>query len=482
MAQSHGPPGPPGCEVQAVAGKGLGLFVQSSHQQGAQVFRDQPLFVVQHSGNRRVAATCARCGAFLGPLQVQLERIFSEARFEPVLAALRQSGVAQRWECELVAQQPQLGGRSPVPCSHGCGELYCSTACRDAHYSHSHNLLCAGLVESEEHPLIKFKYLAIENADTLLLVAQVFAHLVNRAKAMGGGADVTRSLMQELLAFCHAPLKEACRPPPGRAKDAEFVAHCDQLVAEAATLLKGAFDIHAPQESAALFEAGPAFLSEVLGLFEYNNIDVEVASPLAAYFQSRAQALAAASSQGNSEALQELQLLEGMLREKEWVMRCVWGEETTGIFDDGASDDDDCEDASMCEDDEDDLDDGAVNAAAESAMKKARAHVDSLSMQDLVNSKWPAMHGTGLFVSVARINHSCAPNLKVDFPDNSCCLRAVALHPLSAGTELSISYIRTELDVTERRRQLSEYGFACNCERCVAEDSGSSRKTAKRLK
>mmetsp|Transcript_64896 Transcript_64896/g.120763 ORF Transcript_64896/g.120763 Transcript_64896/m.120763 type:complete len:482 (-) Transcript_64896:9-1454(-) len=478
--QPPGPPGPPGCTICPVPGKGLGLFTQSCHQEGVQVFRDEPLFVVQHSGNRRVAANCARCCAFLGPVQPQLERIFSEARFEQLLGVLRQSGLMQQWEAALIGQEPQFGGKAAVPCSKGCGELYCSTACRDAHYMHSHNLLCAGLVETEDHPLIKFKYLAIENTDTLLLAAQVFAHLVNRAKAVGGGADTTRALLQELFAFCHAPLKEASRPPPGRAKDVEFALHCDRLVGEAAELLKAAFDLHSPSEAAALFEHGPLYLSELLGLFEYNNIDVEVASPLGSYFQSRAQMLGMAVAQGSADAQQELQLLEALLREKEWVMRCVWGEETTGIFDDGL--DEEGDDIAMSEDEEDDLDEGAISAAAEAAMAKARQYVDGLSMNQLLQTRWPAMHGTALFVSVARINHSCAPNLKVDFPDNSCRLRATALQPLSSGAELCISYIHSELPVQERRRQLAEYGFACNCERCIAEDSGNSRRTAKRLK
>mmetsp|Transcript_22088 Transcript_22088/g.50501 ORF Transcript_22088/g.50501 Transcript_22088/m.50501 type:complete len:478 (-) Transcript_22088:22-1455(-) len=474
--QPPGLPGPPGCTICPVAGKGFGLFTQNIHQQGVQVFRDEPLFVVQHSGNRRVAANCARCCAFLGPLQVQLERIFSEARFEQLLGVLRQSGLVQQWEAAMIGQEPQRG-KTPVPCAKGCGELYCSTACRDAHYMHSHNLLCAGLVDSEDHPLIKYKYLAIENTDTLLLAAQVFAHLVNRAKALGGGADTTRALLQELFAFCHAPLKEASRPPPDRPKDVEFAMHCDRLVAEAAQLLKAAFDLHSPAEAAALFEHGPAYLSELLGLFEYNNIDVEVASPLGSYFQNRAQML---GMQGSADAQQELHMLEAVLREKEWVMRCVWGEETTGIFDDGLGEEEN--DAEMGEDEEDDLDDGAISAAAEAAMAKARQYVDGLSMNQLLQARWPSMHGTGLFVSVARINHSCAPNLKVDFPDNSCCLRATALQPLASGAELCISYIRNELPVQERRRQLAEYGFACNCERCMAEDSGDSRRTAKRLK
>merc|ERR1712232_899005 len=149
--------------------------------------------------------------------------------------------------------------------TQGCGELYCSEHCRDAHFRHSHNLLCVGPISNEDHPLIRFKYHALEHADTLMLAAQVMAFLVNRAQAAGGGPDVMRGLMMELLGFCHAPFRDACRAPPGRGKDVEFLHHTDTLISEAASLLKAAFDARAPAESAALFEAGPAFLSELLG-------------------------------------------------------------------------------------------------------------------------------------------------------------------------------------------------------------------------
>merc|ERR1719359_2102878 len=178
-----------------------------------------------------------------------------------------------------------------VRCSQGCGEVYCSEACRAAHFGRCHNLLCVGPVESEDHPLIRFKYHAIEHADSLLLTAQVLACLINRARACGGGAAVTQGLMSELLGFCHAPFREACRPPPDRPKDAEFLAYTDGLINEAASQLKAAFDMHAPVEAAALFAAGPAFFAEVMGLFEYNNIDVEVTSPFGPFFAAKGRAL-----------------------------------------------------------------------------------------------------------------------------------------------------------------------------------------------
>ena len=44
-------------------------------------------------------------------------------------------------------------------------------ACRDAHFQQCHNLLCVGPLRAED-PLLRFKYHALEHADTLLLAAQ----------------------------------------------------------------------------------------------------------------------------------------------------------------------------------------------------------------------------------------------------------------------------------------------------------------------
>jgi len=254
-----------------------------------------------------------------------LEVLFGEARFAPVLSSV--ADLVQRWDAELG------GGNAVVRCKQGCGEIYCSEACRDAHFSHSHNLLCTGPVDREDHPLLRFKYHALEHADTLLLAAQVMSHLINRAMASGGGAAVIQGIMAEMLGFCHAPFREACRAPPGRDKDTEFLAHTDAVVNEAARLLHEALSIHAPIESATLFANGAGFFSEVLGLFEYNNIDIEVESPIGPFLLRQAQALVGASAT-NPQAAAHLTVLERLLKEKEWVMKCVWGEETTGIYPD----------------------------------------------------------------------------------------------------------------------------------------------------
>ncbi|CAK0815818.1 unnamed protein product, partial [Prorocentrum cordatum] len=480
---SSGPPAPPGCELRSVPNKGLGLFALGSHGAGVQVFTDEPVFGIQHTGNRRVVAACANCCAFIGSLQAQLETLFGEARFAPLMGSI--GGLVQHWDATL-QQAGAAAGWSCGPgarCLQGCGELYCSEACRDAHFRHSHNLLCTGPVKSQEHPLVRFKVHAIEHADTLLLAAHVLAHLINRAKAAGGGAERTKALMAELLGFCHAPFVQACRAPPGGVKDHDFMLHTRGLVTEAAALLQQALAEHAPEEANVLFESGPWFFSEVLGMFEYNNIDVEVPSPVGQLFVARGSQLAAAGP-GNPQAVAELEVLDRLLREKEWVMKCVWGEETTGIFGDDVEDT-----AAGCAPniamgiDVANMDEEAADAAvAGAAMAQARAEVNGLTLEQLLSAPWPALHGTALFASVARLNHSCVPNLKIVFPRNSASLSAVSLTPINPGDELCISYIMEDADVKIRRRRLLEYGFTCDCPRCLQEDSLASRRNQKRLK
>merc|ERR1719491_1301753 len=129
-------------------------------------------------------------------------------------------------------------------------------------------------------------------------------------------------------------------------------------------------------------------------------------------------------------------------------MRCVWGEETTGIYAGDGDPESQITDGDTTMAQISNLDEqGFHPALASAAMADARAVVDRKSLQELVQAQWPPLHGTALYSSVARLNHSCAPNCKIEFPNNSARLAAVSLRPLNAGEEISISYIRQEAEV-----------------------------------
>ncbi len=84
------------------------------------------------------------------------------------------------------------------------------------------------------------------------------------------------------------------------------------------------------------------------------------------------------------------------------------------------------------------------------------------------------LDGTGLFAVVACANHSCAPAAasrkgEADL-DGGAVL--VAMRDIAAGEEVTICYIDSdESSVRKRRAALADYGFACACERCAADDA-----------
>ena len=91
--------------------------------------------------------------------------------------------------------------------------------------------------------------------------------------------------------------------------------------------------------------------------------------------------------------------------------------------------------------------------------------------------------GTALFDRLACLNHSCAPNAEV-WPsvDGSHDARLVARRAIAPGEELTISYIdaNQRTGVRQRRRELSEYSFTCDCEKCKQE-AGWQRRLRPRV-
>lgn len=78
----------------------------------------------------------------------------------------------------------------------------------------------------------------------------------------------------------------------------------------------------------------------------------------------------------------------------------------------------------------------------------------------------------GLYEHVACANHSCQPNAALR-PDADGVMRFLAIRPVAAGDEVTISYL-AEGDLlwptSWRRRRLKRWAFDCNCPRCAAPD------------
>jgi hypothetical protein len=75
----------------------------------------------------------------------------------------------------------------------------------------------------------------------------------------------------------------------------------------------------------------------------------------------------------------------------------------------------------------------------------------------------------GLFPRIARINHSCRPNLSYYWNEKLNKRIVYATRPIKKGEEVFVSYIPLLLTHEERQKHLDRYGFKCHCEACSQE-------------
>ncbi|TDH66174.1 hypothetical protein CCR75_008466 [Bremia lactucae] len=94
---------------------------------------------------------------------------------------------------------------------------------------------------------------------------------------------------------------------------------------------------------------------------------------------------------------------------------------------------------------------------------------ESNKLNQLVASLgFPSVEGTALFPIICTMNHSCDPNCTVMYTQNGNG-HVVAIRDIQQGEELCICYIDIDMDVQMREANLREYKFKCFCSRCVQE-------------
>lgn len=216
---------------------GYGLFATLAVAKGQVIVEEAPLVAMQDLASRAEVMCCGKC---LAPLQIN-----ESLRHE--LA----SGVKTRQE---IYESLKRAGFGPgvVPCSSGCGELYCCQRCRLEH--ESHRLLCVGNIserEADTHPLLEYKRLAVESNEILLLAAEV----------------LTSAHKNRFASFVREKWEDVIRKAAvlrGDTPDEALCASLRDLVDHAAHLLSRAIGGLVPPET----------LSRTLGMFEQNNIGI----------------------------------------------------------------------------------------------------------------------------------------------------------------------------------------------------------------
>ncbi|CAM9381145.1 unnamed protein product [Hapterophycus canaliculatus] len=288
---------------------------------------------------------------------------------------------------------------------------------------------------------------------------------------------------------------------------ASFADTLRALCEESSALLRSAFAVAseggggkplpAPLEQALSAE----MFSRVVGMFEQNNVGVRAPSPISDVLRellSRASSdeagvdrcsdenpkISHPSGNSSQEIIEEV---ASLLREiMEEVDECEEGEE--GIWpsccrqvESGRSDDGDNHVA---------LAPAGYQGVISSVI--GELDMDETSSTGDESGLFAPLDGTALFSLICCMNHSCRPNCVVRYPGRRreskndakiCDLAAVVdtadplvaevllLRDVSAGDELTQSYVTREMGLAERRDALQDYGFLCSCPQCVEEET-----------
>jgi hypothetical protein len=331
----------------------------------------------------------------------------------------------------------------------------------------------------------------------MLLVGLVIADIVHRFNEYG---DIARAL-KPIAGFVSSPWWEvAKRAEEYTGSQADFSAYLHKQCEDGLRDLIRIFPESANQELARVFSID--FLSRLLGSFELNNFGVRVAHPAQLYVQ---QMLASPDAHLQAEAAECLGKIVDRLE---------------------------AEDEDEEEEEDDDNDDGTENgdgygqrgekggAPREHWQQREHGELDEESIFGVAGSMegleleekdtqrggmpleqeeqgvqeeqdkqeeyepweldtfveygddiFPPLDAVAAFKVLALINHSCAPNVKVEYRcEGRKALRAtlVALRDISEGEELFHCYCTdANLPRAERRDQLSSYGFECACLKCT---------------
>ena len=326
----------------------------------------------------------------------------------------------------------QVDDSTIIQCRYKCGHVYCCNECKEDAWKR-HALLCTGCIEDNDHALIQFKVHAVEHNEIFLMVADAVV-----------GMLLDTDFCDKMLDFCSTPWWHVATEPllksPTGLADATFLdGTLRRLCHESSALLKQALVLHEEIDVARVHElCTTESFGKLIGAFEQNAIGIRQRNPLCR------------------------SILDTHERRKyhKDLMECL-------------------KQAGMMSDVDDTKDSHNEYSDDEIAHFLASLEMDEQASCDDLDGIFTPLDGTAMYATACKMNHSCHPNVVVLYKQPSIgkmplCIHVVALRDIEEGEELCISYIDSSEPVESRREELGNYGFECQCEKCVRDSNACS--------
>ncbi|KAL3332842.1 hypothetical protein AABB24_033085 [Solanum stoloniferum] len=330
-----------GLKVKPTSHYGKGVYAETDFKEEQLVLKDQMLAGAQHSSNKVDCLVCSYCFCFVGSIELQigrklyLEQLGVSPHDECRMQKDCYNSDASVDEDDSDVEDQQASGecssspskdKIPLPkdvveslfngemqlpysekfslppivsCPGGCKEnYYCSKSCAEADWESFHSLLCTGEGSKSlsTKALQKFIEHANDTNDIFLLAAKVISFTILRHKKLkesrheGKGKQVTsESIDFSLLGEAWKPVSMGykrrwwdCIALPADvdgSDEGSFRMQMKELALTSLQLLKEAiFD----EECQPLFSL--EIYGNIIGMFELNNLDLVVESPVEDYF------------------------------------------------------------------------------------------------------------------------------------------------------------------------------------------------------
>jgi Proteins containing SET domain len=521
--------------------RGRHLVASQNISENELIFEERPLLSLQSIGNAHRGALCCRfCRAFVGGPDLALLVASGKLGRENVWDYYHEKQEEYRIRnvnddfCKAVCRMhPCRNDCGEIFCSQECEEKHWSCG--------GHDLLCTGLIPDPEdraedgvdtdesmHPLLQFKVHAVRSNEILLMVADLVASVVSlRRKQIALNLQIKEhscveevtleELMEPYLDFTLVPwwevatapiisdpkniqeciqlnlnLRELCRTSSKLLYDAFMAIECDDEFHNTLCLA-----MNECQEKYHLFSE--EFFGKVIGSFEQNAIGIRARHPLC------------------RDILENSEL---RIRRHREIVKCIELAEMIGDDDDddeqrgdeGNADDTEnvtSNNENILDNEADDNDYSVDDIASflsglyleEQGMPVTReinsesniddCNDDGEQVGDDLDLLFTPLDGTCMFHITCKMNHSCTPNVIArysyscsgggefarwgqDFP---LVVQCVAIKDILQGEELCISYINHDAPFEERQKELSHYGFKCNCEKCKRDEVASGEES-----
>ncbi|KAJ1698168.1 hypothetical protein LUZ63_006680 [Rhynchospora breviuscula] len=313
------------------SGKCDGLCVRDNGKHGKAVFagrdfkeeelilKDRMLVGAQHTSNKVDCIVCSYCFRFIGSIEAQIgRRLYLQSLGicgdKECDKEHHSHSTKEKMECDLPSKEmieSLLNGDLTLPftdrfalpevvsCPAGCEEeKYCSQSCADADWETYHSLLCTSSNNKQSLALLKFIEHANETNDIFIVAAKAIAFTILRYRKLKKSQvkDKGKGLLGKMDSANFSLLLEAWKPismgfkqrwwecislpdDVDPSEELQFRTEIRDLASTSLELLKDAiFDI----ECAPLFSLDA--YGSIIGMFELNNLDLVVASPIEDYF------------------------------------------------------------------------------------------------------------------------------------------------------------------------------------------------------